>query len=125
MNRLRMLFSALSAASILCLVSGCGYTLQNSHSELADKEGVRKIYVMPLVNNTYKPGVENTIYNALVQTLSVHRRVRLVNREDQADAVLKGNVTEADFGPSATVPASQLNPANTLSQSDKFATVLV
>lgn len=111
--------------ALVASASGCGYTLQNSRSVLAEKEGVRKIYVAPILNNTYKAGVENIVYNALVRTLSVHRRAVLVTREDEADAVLKGMVTQAKFGPSATVPANQLNPVNTLSSTDRLSTVLV
>lgn len=106
-------------------LSGCGYSFQTSKSPLSEKEGIQKIYVMSLVNNTYKAGVENAIYNALVRTISVHRRVKLVNRESEADAILKGNVTEADYSMSAPTSAQNLTPAKSLDQYDKRANVLV
>ena len=115
----------IAALALTFFASACGYTLQNSHSPLAEKEGIRRIYVTPLVNNTYTPGVENTIYNALIQTLSVHRRVIIVSHPEGADAVLKGSVTEADFGPSATTPAQNLNPAGSLGAQDMQANILV
>ena len=112
--------------ALLVFASGCGYTLQTSKSPLTEKEGIRKIYVYPLVNNTYTPGVENTLYNALIQTLSVHRRVTLVSRPEDADAVLRGNVTLAVFGPSSSSPASTLNPTQLQpSSADPLANVLV
>lgn len=118
--------SVIAMLALTVLGSGCGYTLQNSQSPLADKEGIRKIYVYPLVNNTYTPGVENTLYNALIRTLSVHRRVVLVSRPEDADAVLKGNVTFAFFGPSAQTTANQLYPIQLQPQSgDPLASVLV
>jgi hypothetical protein len=97
--------------------AGCGYTLQNSHNELLEKQGIERIYVKPLTNNTYKPGVENTVYNALIRTILTHRRVRLVTEPSSADAVLTGIVTQAQFGVTGTSSANGLYPV-TLS-SDK------
>jgi hypothetical protein len=74
------------------LLSGCGYTLQNSRSPLTEKEGIRKIYISPLVNNTFRVGVENVVFNALQKSISVHRRVLLVSSRQDADAVLTGSV---------------------------------
>jgi hypothetical protein len=92
-------------------VSGCGYTLQNSHSEWLEREGIHTIYVKPVVNNTFKPGIENVVYNALIHTLLAHRRVRLVQNEEVADAVLQGNVSMAQFSVSAPTTANTLYPA--------------
>lgn len=89
---------------------GCGYALQNSRSELLDKEGVRTVYVRPLRNNTFKPGVENTVYNALIRTLISHRKVKLVQYEQDADAILQGDVQAAQFSIASTTSASQLSP---------------
>lgn len=100
------LVSALSSA-------GCGYVLQNSHSELLDKEGIRKVYVKPLFNATYKPGVENVVYNALIRTILAHRRVKVVQHESDADAVLQGTVTQAQFASIAGAAASSLPPTLT------------
>lgn len=87
-------------------LTGCGYALQTSHNPLADKEGVRKIYIAPMINNTYKPGVENTVYNAVVQTISVHRRVKIVGRPEDADAILRGYVNLANYVADASSPQS-------------------
>jgi hypothetical protein len=123
MSRLSLLFS------LMPLLSGCGYAFQNSKNPLAEKEGVRKIYVKPLVNNTYKPGIENVVYNALIRTLSVHRRVVLVNRADDADAELSGSVGAAGYGMSAAVNANQLLgfPRNggALGQGDQRSTIQI
>jgi hypothetical protein len=90
--------------------SACGYTLQGSHSELLDKEGIRTIYVKPLVNNTFKPGIENVVYNALIRTLLSHGRVKLVQNEATADAVLQGNVEVAQFTIAGSTTANLLAP---------------
>jgi hypothetical protein len=98
----KLSFMVLIAAQL----TGCGYALQTSHNPLADKEGVRKIYIAPMINNTYKPGVENTVYNAVVQTLTVHRRVKIVTRPQDADAILRGYVNFADYVADASSPQS-------------------
>jgi hypothetical protein len=120
--RLLPLFLALSA---LGAFSGCGYTLQNSRSPLTEKEGIRKVYVASLLNDTYKAGAEITVYNALLRTLSVHRRIVLVNRKDDADAELRGKVTLATYVPSAATSAVTLNPGNALGAADPFANVQI
>jgi hypothetical protein len=108
---------------LITVLAGCGYTFQTSGSPLSQKEGVRKIYVEPFINNTYKAGVENVVYNALVRSISVHRRVRLVSRPEQADAVLKGYVNEADFLSTVSQPAHVLPSQNGVP--DAFKDVLV
>jgi hypothetical protein len=90
--------------------AGCGYALQNSRSELLDKEGIRTVYVQPLINNTFKPGVENVVYNALIRTLISHRKVRLVQDPEAADAILAGDVGVAQFSISSTTSATGLIP---------------
>jgi hypothetical protein len=110
--------------SLLLGASGCGYTFQTSNSPLAEREGIRKIYVAPMQNNTYTPGVENVVYNALIQTLSVHRRVTLVSNPHDADAVLKGAVSEADYISTASNPAQGLNPTD-VAQNSNFTNILI
>jgi hypothetical protein len=102
-------------AGLLCvaLASGCGYTLQNSKSPLTESEGVRKIYVEPFSNDTYSPGVENVVYNAMIRTLSAGRRIELVPNRREADAILEGKVTAVSSTPANSVPASSLRPVGT------------
>jgi hypothetical protein len=89
---------------------GCGYTLQRSRSPQLDEEGIHTVYVAPIVNNTYKVGIENVIYNELVRSLLAHRSVRLVEKAENADAVLGGSVNGASYANSAAAPANRLNP---------------
>jgi hypothetical protein len=97
------------AFSVAIALSGCGYALQNSHSPLADKEGVHRIYVKPLVNNSYKAGVENLVYNTLLRTISAGRRVELVSSPEEADAVLVGTIDTAMSSVVATATGNTLN----------------
>lgn len=85
---------------LICLLlpglslTSCGYTLQNSRNPL-EKEEVRTIFIAPMANHSYKPGVEHMVYNALSKNLSAHGRVKVVQQEDEADAVLIGSVSSA------------------------------
>ena len=108
---------AKKAFLILCLAltTSCGYTFQNSKNPLAESEGVRKVYINPVLNDTYKAGVENVVYNALVKTLTAHRRVQVVQSPEDADAVLQGKISAAQYVAATSRPANQLNPAGGVS----------
>jgi hypothetical protein len=73
--------------------------------------GVERIYVQPVKNRTYKPGVENLVYNELVQIMLAGKRVKLVDRPEFADAVLQGSVETARYQSSVTTPATAIFPA--------------
>ncbi len=105
----RCFFTILFAISGLSWI-GCGYGFQNSKNPLYTKEGIRKIFVEPVVNDTYKAGVENIVYNSLVRSLASHGRVILVHNKNDADALLKGVVRTANFGASAVSLTPGLNP---------------
>jgi hypothetical protein len=102
--------AALALAWIASVCGGCGYSLQRSKSEWLEKEGIRRVYVRPLDNTTFKPGVENTVYNALIRTLLSHQRVKVVSDEESADAILSGNITSAQFSVAGSTLASDLSP---------------
>ena len=78
-------------------LAGCGYTLQTSRSVLVEKEGVHRVFVEPVVNNTYKPGVENMVYNAIVKEIAASGAMRIVQNRNNADAVLKTVVASATY----------------------------
>jgi hypothetical protein len=91
------------------LLSACGYTLQTSQSALVDKENIHRVWVAPLINNSYKPGVENVVYNALVRTLKAHNQVVLTGGPESADAILQGTVVQAFYAGDASTQAQSLN----------------
>ena len=99
--RARVFWSAaalvVAGVATSAVISGCGYTLQRSRSELTEREGVYRIFVEPLKNNSFKPGIENVVFNQLVRTVSVGRRVELARSKDDADAVLSGRVDQAEY----------------------------
>lgn len=103
--------AALSLLSISCLfLAGCGYTLQTSKGVALKAEGVERIYIAPIKNKSFKPGVENLAYNKLVQVVAAGRRVRLVDHPNQADAILLGTVQQATYTPSNTTSADSIYP---------------
>lgn len=91
-------------------MGGCGYTLQGSGSPILEKQGVKRIYITPLVNNTYKSGVQNLVYNALARALSGSQHLQLVSRPEEADAILGGTVHTARYDVANLVSAKDLRP---------------
>lgn len=96
------------AAVLFLVLSSCGYTLQRSKNSALIEQGVNKIYVSPLKNNTFKPGVENVLYNELLQTIAASRRVEIVEKPEHADAVLEGSIDTAQYGPTATTSSDSI-----------------
>lgn len=103
--------------------SSCGYSLQRSNSPHLARRGIRKVYVAPVVNNTYKAGVENLVYNALLKAIASGGGVRLVSDKDEADAILTGTVTTAQYALASSTSAKDLNPKNTGPSDRQVATL--
>lgn len=95
---------------ILGLTLGCGYSFQTSKNPPIAQKGIKKVYIAPLVNNTYKAGIENIVYNELVRTMSAYGRITLVQNKIDADAVLNGTVSSATYSTTASTTVSSLNP---------------
>jgi hypothetical protein len=97
--------------ALTLLIQGCGYQLQNSSNPLKEKYGVRKVFVNSLVNSSYKAGVENLVYNALILELRSQKKLILVNSIHDADAVINGDVASATSTGSGGVPLNTLKGA--------------
>jgi hypothetical protein len=96
---------------IASLGMGCSYGFQTSRSILFEREGIRKIYISPIGNSTYKAGIENVVYNNLVRALSASGRVLLVRNAADADAILGGSVSGASYNSNVGTQVRNLNPA--------------
>jgi hypothetical protein len=94
----------------LVAFSGCGYSIRGGKNGALEKEGIRKIYVAPAVNDTYRYGVENVVYNSLIRSLSAYSGIKLVSDSNVADAILTSRVTQASSQVSSTSFANALNP---------------
>lgn len=93
--------------------TGCGYTLRHSDVPLLAKAGVRRIYVKPVENSTFKPGIEQQIYNSLIRVLSSQTNLHLVSSAADADATLLTSVTDASYSISVTATANTIPPVGT------------
>ena len=85
-----------------CLVTvfgvyGCGYALVGQASNLP--EHVQSIYLEPIVNETRRPQVDQIVTRAIAEELVTRKRFRLADREGDADAVLRGAITQFNVRP--------------------------
>ncbi len=103
-----ILFAALSMVS--SGLAGCGYSLRGATRPFFENHNIRTLYVTPVKNNSYKAGVEITIYNALRKRVSQGGYVRLVDNPADADAQIEAAVMQADYAPSAITSADQIAP---------------
>lgn len=97
------------AFALLLGVTGCGYAFQRSDNAILDRYGVKKVFIAPFNNGTYKPGIENLVYNEVVRQISSVRRVSLVTDSSEADAFVNGTVVNAIYSYSAQGHASKLS----------------
>ncbi len=118
-------FSFIAGCIALWGASGCGYTLQTSKNSHLAKSGIRRVYVRNFLNNTYKPGIENVIYNSLSKTLASQRRVELVQHESEADAVIEGSVDQASATAASSIPASSLQTVGVVSTDPLLQSAIV
>ena len=84
------------AASLILLLSGCGYTVQTARSEerLADGS-LPRIAVAPFDNLTYRRGLEMRLSRLLADEIR-GRSPHPPFRRDEADWILQGRITQAD-----------------------------
>jgi outer membrane lipopolysaccharide assembly protein LptE/RlpB len=73
------------------MLLGCGYTLQGSGSVLPPD--VKTIYVAPVENNSTELGLSDVLTEALREEFDGYGVVSVVDRQSEADAVLKAKIT--------------------------------
>ncbi len=95
------------------LIGSCGYTLRGNAREFFNQNGIRTLYVAPVRNLSYKPGVEIVIYNALRKRIAQGGYVRIVDQPGQADAEIEAKVLDASYAPSGITTADQIAPVQT------------
>lgn len=86
MKRRIYLLNSMAAALLL---SGCmGYRLGG-----ATPEGIETVAVAPVVNKTEEPAIEQQVTHALRGRIQFDGRLQLLNRADDADAVIELTLT--------------------------------
>jgi hypothetical protein len=83
------------------ILSSCGYSFQSNKNPLAEV-GIQKIYIQQFKNETFRPGVEQIFSSAMVREFQKSGAFRLVNSEDEADAILAGTVIGVDSSVSSS-----------------------
>lgn len=108
---------------ILAQFSGCGYALQTNNNPLLYRKGVEKIYINPVRNSTYQPGIDTIVYNAITRELLAKKKVVVVKEMSRADAVLSVSVNQAEYVASASTNAKALPPKGAAIRDESIATV--
>lgn len=93
---------------ILTLISGlalggCGYRFRSSHN-LWEKNGIRKLYISNIENNTLRSGVDGPFSSSILKEFARQGRIQIVRQKEQADGILSGTlyVVDAKCGPTTT-----------------------
>jgi hypothetical protein len=101
--------------SLITLFTGCaGYKLGNIPS--AEMEGVKTIYVPTAKNQSYEPGLQTQLTNALIRKLETDGTYRSA-RLGQADATLETTIVAVERTP------KRLTRDNTVSTQEYTVTV--
>lgn len=98
------------SSSLSFVLSGCGYSLKGTKNPLLERAGIQKIYIASVVNNTYKAGIENILYNSLIKIMNANHQFTLVHHTEDADAILYSTIASATYVGMSGSPASQLSP---------------
>ena len=94
-------------------LSGCGYMLRGNARPFFETHHIHTLYVPPVKNNSYKAGIEITVYNALRRRFAQGGYVTLVDSARNADAEIDATVTDATYSPSGITTTDQLAPIGT------------
>jgi outer membrane lipopolysaccharide assembly protein LptE/RlpB len=79
----------LPVAAVLCLAA-CGYHLAGRSASLP--AGLTRLAVPTFQNRTNKPQIEQRITEHVIDEMTTRGRLRIVAREEEADAVLRGEI---------------------------------
>jgi hypothetical protein len=89
--------------ALLLLAAGCGYRPLGPGGPEGLPPDIQSLYLAPLVNDTFRPGLQGLVGAAILRRLRQDGRVRFTSRE-AADAVLAGTVTAYENLPLAFDP---------------------
>jgi hypothetical protein len=91
------LFSLTLLIFSLTLQACGGYHFRSASQSNLKAIGVEKIFIRGIKNESFKPGVEHLIMQALTRGLLTSGSVKLVQDEKEADAVLEGRILIAQY----------------------------
>ena len=67
----------------------------------------------PVRNDSFKAGVEITVYNAIRKRIAQGGYVRIVDQRSQADGEIRATISSASYTPAGITTADQLAPVQT------------
>jgi hypothetical protein len=97
----------------ILLSQGCGYTLRGNSRVFFENHQIRTLYVAPVRNDSFKAGVEITVYNAIRKRIAQGGYVRIVDQRSQADGEIRATILSAMYSPAGITTADQLAPVQT------------
>ncbi len=92
----------------LGMVTCCGYNLRGQQRSFFESKQIRTLYVAPVKNDSFKAGIEITVYNALRKKFAQWGYVKIVDSTEQSDAQLLATVISATVDPAGITLANQL-----------------
>lgn len=101
------------------VLSSCSYHFQGKHNPLREL-GVERIYVRGFSNGTFRPGIEQYFSTSMIREIQKSRAFRLVNSEEEADAVLTGSVGGADSSVNS-VASVLISPTKSVNVAAEFS----
>jgi hypothetical protein len=108
---MKLKFTYFNVLPLLFLISpmgGCGYHMRGAERPFFKAHDLKTLYVHPVRNNSYKAGIEITVYNAIRKRFAQGGYVKLVDRPGDADASIQATVSEASYSPMAVTTADKL-----------------
>jgi len=87
---------ALASVALALSIGACGYSFVRYGGGLGD---VRRVAIRGLVNDSYEPGVEAIVSDALTREFRQRGALRLVDDPKAADLVIGGSVKRVEVRP--------------------------
>jgi hypothetical protein len=124
--RMTSLFSPLClCVSLSLLASACGYHVGGTASRLPP--GLKVIAVPTIENRTNRYRIEQTMTEAVVHEFLARTKYRIAATEDNADAVLHGEITDFEATPVVfdTTPGPNSTPVPNVNATTTSATTML
>src|SRR3990172_3976464 len=80
-------------------VIGCGYRFSPAGEGIG--RDIKKVYVAAFANNTAEANIETAFRNAFIDQIIKGRRYKVVDSEEAADTLLKGDIKNLSISPLA------------------------
>ncbi len=101
---------SMSRVLFLLILQGCGYSFQHGGPSPLKEQGVERLYIQRVQNQSMVPGLEMQLLNEMQRVILIHKKITLVQSIEQADAVLMTNIETAEYGSIAGTNVESLTP---------------